>query len=57
MKAWGSGGIAPPFITSELDGGAPGVHYSDSKSGHPVPVGYKYGNLALQVGRVSNLRQ
>jgi hypothetical protein len=25
--------------------------------GHPVPGGYKYGDLALQVGGVSNLRQ
>jgi hypothetical protein len=24
--------------------------------GHPVPGGYKYGDLALQVGGVSNLR-
>jgi hypothetical protein len=24
---------------------------------HPVPGGYKYGDLALQVGAVSNLRQ
>jgi hypothetical protein len=21
MKAWGSGGVAPPFLTSALDGG------------------------------------
>jgi hypothetical protein len=27
----------------------PGVYL-----GHPVPVGYKYGNLALQVGGVSD---
>jgi hypothetical protein len=27
------------------------------KLGHPVPGGYKYGELALQVGGVSNLRQ
>jgi hypothetical protein len=26
------------------------------KLGYPVPGGYKYGDLALQVGRVSNLR-
>jgi hypothetical protein len=25
--------------------------------GYPVPGGYKYGDLALQVGIVSNLRQ
>jgi hypothetical protein len=25
--------------------------------GHPVPGGYKYGNLALQVWGVSNLKQ
>jgi hypothetical protein len=25
--------------------------------GHPVPGGYKYGDLALQVGGVSNPRQ
>jgi hypothetical protein len=25
--------------------------------GHPVPGGYKYGDLALHVGGVSNLRQ
>jgi hypothetical protein len=25
--------------------------------GHPVPGGHKYGDLALQVGEVSNLRQ
>jgi hypothetical protein len=30
----------------------PGVYL-----GHPVPGGYKYGVLALQVGGVSNLRQ
>jgi hypothetical protein len=24
------------------------------KLGHPVPGGYKYGNLALQIGRVSD---
>jgi hypothetical protein len=29
-----------------------GVHL-----GHPVPGGYKYGDLALQVGGVSNPRQ
>jgi hypothetical protein len=27
------------------------------KPGHPVPGGYKYGDLALQVGGVLNLRQ
>jgi hypothetical protein len=27
------------------------------KLSHPVPGGYKYRDLALQVGRVSNLRQ
>jgi hypothetical protein len=27
------------------------------KLGHPVPVEYKYWDLALQVGGVSNLRQ
>jgi hypothetical protein len=27
------------------------------RKGHPVPGGYKYGDLALQVGGVSNLRQ
>jgi hypothetical protein len=27
------------------------------KPGHPVPGGYKYEDLALQVGGVSNLRQ
>jgi hypothetical protein len=27
------------------------------KLGHPVPGGYEYGDLALQVGEVSNLRQ
>jgi hypothetical protein len=26
------------------------------KPGHPLPGGYKYGDLALQVGEVSNLR-
>jgi hypothetical protein len=26
------------------------------KIGHPVPGGYKYENMALQVGEVSNLR-
>jgi hypothetical protein len=25
--------------------------------GHPAPGGYKYGDLALQVGGASNLRQ
>jgi hypothetical protein len=25
--------------------------------GHPVPGGYKYGDVVLQVGEVSNLRQ
>jgi hypothetical protein len=25
--------------------------------GNPIPGGYEYGNLALQVGGVSNLRQ
>jgi hypothetical protein len=25
--------------------------------GHPVPGGYKYGDTAVQVGGVSNLRQ
>jgi hypothetical protein len=27
------------------------------KSGHPLPGGYKYGDLDLQVGGVSNVRQ
>jgi hypothetical protein len=27
------------------------------KLGHPVPAGYKYGDLALKVGRASNLRE
>jgi hypothetical protein len=27
------------------------------KLGHPVPGGYKYGNLALQIWGVSNLRE
>jgi hypothetical protein len=27
------------------------------KLGHPVPGGYKYGDLSLQIGGVSNLRQ
>jgi hypothetical protein len=30
---------------------------SNSGLGHPVPGGHKYGDLALQVGGVSNLRQ
>jgi hypothetical protein len=27
------------------------------RKGNPVPGGYKHGDLALHVGRVSNLRQ
>jgi hypothetical protein len=27
------------------------------KLGHPVPGGYKYGDQAIQAGRISNLRQ
>jgi hypothetical protein len=26
-------------------------------TGHPVPGGYKYGDMAVHVGEVSNLRQ
>jgi hypothetical protein len=29
----------------------------DEKGTHPVPGGFKYGDLALQVGGVSNLSQ
>jgi hypothetical protein len=34
-----------------------GAQYLGVKLGHPVPGRDKYGDLALQVGGVSNLRQ
>jgi hypothetical protein len=33
MKTWGSGGVAPPFLTSELDGG----EWSASSPGRFTP--------------------
>jgi hypothetical protein len=33
MKTWGSGGIAPPFLTSALDGG----EWSASRPGRYTP--------------------
>jgi hypothetical protein len=33
MKAWGSGGIAPPFLTSALDG----CEWSASRTGRFIP--------------------
>jgi hypothetical protein len=32
------------------------TQYLGVKLGHPVPGGYKYGDLTLQVGTVTNLR-
>jgi hypothetical protein len=34
-----------------------GTQCLEVKLGHHIPGGYKYGDLALQVGGVSNLRQ
>jgi hypothetical protein len=34
-----------------------GTQYLGEYTGHPVPGGYKYRDLALQVGGFSNLRQ
>jgi hypothetical protein len=34
-----------------------GTQCLEVKLGHPLPGGYKYGDLALKVGGVSNLRQ
>jgi hypothetical protein len=34
-----------------------GTQYLGIYAGHPVPGGYKYRDLALQFGKVSNLRQ
>jgi hypothetical protein len=40
-----------------VGGDEKGTHCHGVKLGHPVPGGYKYENLALQVGGISNLRQ
>jgi hypothetical protein len=40
-----------------VGGDEKGTQYVVVKLGHPVPGGYKYGELALQVGGFSNLRQ
>jgi hypothetical protein len=34
-----------------------GTHFLGVKSDYPVPGGYKYGDLALNVGEASNLEQ
>jgi hypothetical protein len=40
-----------------VGGDEKGTQYLVVELGHPVPGGYKYGNIALQVEKVSNLRQ
>jgi hypothetical protein len=40
-----------------VGGDEKGTQYLGVYPGHPVAGGYKYGDLALQVGGVSNLRQ
>jgi hypothetical protein len=40
-----------------VEGDEKGTQCLGVKLGHPVPGGYKYGDLALQVGGVSNPRQ
>jgi hypothetical protein len=34
-----------------------GTQFLGLQLGHPVPGGYKYGDLALQVAEISNVRQ
>jgi hypothetical protein len=41
----------------DVGGDEKGTQCLGVKPGHPVPGGYKYGDLAHQVGGVSNLRQ
>jgi hypothetical protein len=40
-----------------VGGDEKGTHCLGVYLGHPVAGEYKYGDLALQVGRISNLRQ
>jgi hypothetical protein len=40
-----------------VEGDEKGTECLGVKLGHPVPGGYKYRDLALQVGGVSNMRQ
>jgi hypothetical protein len=39
------------------EGDGKGTQYLELQLGHDVAEGYKYGDLALQVGQVSNPRQ
>jgi hypothetical protein len=41
----------------DVGGDGNGTQCLGVKPDHPVPRGYKFGDLALQVGGVSNLRQ
>jgi hypothetical protein len=40
-----------------VGGDGKGIQCRGIKLGYPVPVEYKYGDLVLNVGGVSNLRQ
>jgi hypothetical protein len=42
------------FNVKEREEGRGKLILTRKTQGHPVPGGYKYGNLALQVGGVSN---
>jgi hypothetical protein len=46
METWLS--VALPVVR----GDGKGTQYPRVYLGHPVPGGYKYGDLALQVGRI-----
>jgi hypothetical protein len=39
-----------------VEGDEKGTQFLRVYPGYPIPGGYKYGDLALQVGRLSNLR-
>jgi hypothetical protein len=45
-------------VTLRVVGGEEkGTQFLEIKLGHHIPGGYKYRDLALQVGGISNLRQ
>jgi hypothetical protein len=45
-----------PIALQAVRGGGKGTQCPGIQLGHPVPVGYKYRDLALQVGRVLKIR-
>jgi hypothetical protein len=50
-------GLNTSTVALRVVGDEKGTQCLAVQPGHPVPGGYKYGDLALQVVRVSNLRQ